>query len=111
MLFRSEGATPIALASLAERRYRHRPPLGDATIEDHVDVGIILKPLSKVGMQPRMIARHDEEVSHSFTPRSSRDRLAHRVFCGSIVDAVARFRRVSRHLEGSTSSAVTTQTR
>ena len=40
------------------------PPLRNPPIQDYVDVGVILKALEEMAIEPRVIARHDVDVPH-----------------------------------------------
>ena len=66
VVLRRDGAAAFATSALMLRRYGGllHPPVPDPPIEDHLDVRIIVEALNEVTVQPRVIARDDEHVSH-----------------------------------------------
>ena len=66
VVLRRYGSAAFATPALMLGRYGGllHPPVSDPSIEDHLDVRIIVEALDEVAVQPRMIARDDEHVSH-----------------------------------------------
>jgi hypothetical protein len=62
-----DGSASIGFPALGSRRDLGGffSSLCDPSIEDDLDIGIILKPLDKVPVQPPMLARHDEHKAHA----------------------------------------------
>ena len=66
VVLRRYGSASVVTSALMLRRYGGllHPPVADPPIEDHLDVRIVVEALDEVAVQPRVIARDDEHVSH-----------------------------------------------